>query len=89
MLTFAIFPFVLFFLGAVLVTGLPVAVSLVNYYQNRGRLPVTCPESGQPVDVEVDNKFAFWTALRGQEHSRLKSCSHWPEKGDCGQECLA
>jgi hypothetical protein len=88
MLTFAIFPIVLFFVGAVLVTGLPVAVSLQNYYKNRGRQPVTCPDSGEPVDVEVDRKFAFWTALRGQEHSRLQSCSRWPEKGDCGQECL-
>ncbi len=88
MLTFAIFPIVLFFLGAVLVTGLPVVVSLQNYYKNRGRHSVTCPDSGQPVDVEVDNKFAFWTALRGQEHSRLESCSRWPEKGECGQECL-
>jgi len=89
MLTFAIFPIVLFFLGAILVTGLPVVVSLQNYYQNRGRQPVICPDSGQPVDVEVDNKFAFWSALRGQEHSRLESCTRWPEKADCGQECLA
>jgi hypothetical protein len=89
MLTFAIFPILLFFLGACLVTGLPVALSLQNYYRNRGRQSVTCPESGQPVDVAVDNKFAFWSALRGQEHSRLQSCSRWPEKGDCGQECLA
>lgn len=88
MLTFVIFPIVLFFLGAVLVTGLPVALSLQNYYKNRGRLSVTCPDSGESVDVEVDHKFAFWTALRGQEHSRLQSCSRWPEKGDCGQECL-
>ena len=37
MLTFALFPIVLFFLGAALVTGLPVALSLQSYYQNRGR----------------------------------------------------
>ncbi len=89
MLTFAIFPIVLFFLGAALVTGLPVALSLQSYYQNRGRESAICPDSGQRVDIEVDSEFAFWTALRGQEHSRLKSCSNWPEKGDCGQECLA
>jgi len=89
MLTFAIFPILLFFLGAFLVTGLPVALSLQNYYRNRGRQSVTCPDSGQKADVEVDRKLAFWMALRGQEHSRLQSCSRWPEKGDCGQECLA
>ena len=27
--------------------------------------------------------------MRGEEHDRLQSCSRWPEKGDCDQECLA
>ena len=86
---FALFPIVLFFLGAVLVTGLPVAVSLESYYANRGRKPAVCPDTGQPVEIEADDEYAFWSALRGQEHSRLKSCSRWPEKADCDQECLA
>ena len=89
LLTYALFFLPLFFVGAFLLTGLPVAVSLQNYYQNRGRQSVTCPDSHQPADVEVDRKLAFWTALRGQEQSRLESCSRWPEKGDCEQECLA
>ncbi len=89
MLTFALFPLVLFFLGAALVTGLPVALSLQSYFQNRGRQSAICPETGEPAEIEVDRKFSFWTALRGQEHSRLQSCTRWPEKGDCGQECLA
>jgi hypothetical protein len=87
--TLALFILPLFLIGAFLVTGLPVALSLQNYFANRGRQSVTCPDSKQPADVTVDRKFAFWTALRGQEHSRLESCSRWPEKGDCGQECLA
>lgn len=89
MLTFALFPIVLFFIGAVLVTGLPVAMSIQNYYKNRGRHSAICPENGEHVDIEMDHKFAFWTALRGQEHTRLASCTRWPEKGDCGQECQA
>lgn len=87
--TYALFILPLFFIGAFLVTGLPVALSLQNYFANRGRQPVTCPDSKQAANVTVDRKFAFWAALRGQEHSRLESCSRWPEKGDCGQECLA
>jgi len=87
MLTFALFPLVLFFLGAILVTGLPVAMSIQNYYRNRGRKAAICPENGEAVTVEFDNRFAFRTALRGQEHTRLASCTRWPEKGDCGQEC--
>ncbi len=87
--TYALFLVPLFLVGACLMTGLPVALSLQDYYRNRGRQSVTCPDSGQHADVEVDNKFGFWTALRGQQHSRLQSCTRWPEKGDCGQECLA
>jgi len=87
--TYALFFIPLFCVGACLLTGLPVALSLQDYFKNRGRESVTCPDSGQTADVAVDRKFAFWTALRGRQHSRLESCSRWPEKGDCGQECLA
>jgi hypothetical protein len=86
--TYALFFVPLFFLGAVLLTGLPVLVSVQDYYRNRGRQTVACPETGEPVEVEVDRKFALSSSLRGQEHSRLQSCSRWPEKDDCGQECL-
>ena len=89
MLTFALFPLALFFLGAILVTGLPVALSIQNYYRNRGRKAAICPDNSEAVAVEFDNKFAFWSALRGKEHTRLASCTRWPEKGDCGQECLS
>ena len=89
LLTYALFMIPLFLIGACLVTGLPVALSLQNYYRNCGRQSVKCPDSRQRADVEVDRKFAFWSALRGKEHSRLQSCSRWPEKTDCGQECLA
>ncbi len=87
--TFAIFPIVLFFLTSILVVGAPVAMALQDYYKNRGRNSVKCPENGQTADVEVDNRFAFRMSLRGQQHSRLESCSRWPEKGECAQDCLA
>jgi len=86
---FATFPIALFIIGAILLVALPIGLSLQSYFRNRGRRTVTCPENHQPVTVEVDSKFAFRTALRGEEHDRLESCSRWPEKGDCGQECLA
>jgi hypothetical protein len=89
MLTFALFLLALFFLGAFLVTGLPLAMSLQNYYRNRGRQSAICPKNGEAAHIEMDYKYAFWTAWKGQEHTRLKSCTRWPEKGDCGQECLA
>ena len=86
---FTAFPLGLFLIGAVVLVALPIGVSLQSYFRNRGRRTVICPDNREPVTVELDNKFAFSTALRGEEHDRLQSCSRWPEKGDCGQECLA
>jgi hypothetical protein len=86
---FVAFPLGLFIIGAVVLVALPVGFSIQSYFRNRGRRTVVCPETHEPVTVEVDNKYAFKTALRGEEHERLHSCSRWPEKGDCGQECLA
>lgn len=86
---FAVFPLVLFVIGAILLVALPIGISLQSYFRNRGRRTVICPDNHEPVTVELDNKFAFSTALRGQEHDRLHTCSRWPEKGECGQECLA
>ena len=83
-----LFPIALFVIGAIVLVALPVGVSLQSYFRNRGRRKVICPENHKPVSVEVDSEFAFRTALRGQEHQRLASCSRWPEKHDCGQECL-
>lgn len=85
----ATFPIALFIVGAVILIGLPVGFSLQSYYKNRGRRAIICPENHQPADVEADSKFAFRTALRGQEHTRLESCSRWPQMHECGQECLA
>jgi hypothetical protein len=86
---FAAFPIGLFLIGAIIFIGLPLAFSLQSYFKNRGRRSVICPENHQHVDVEMDRKFAFRTAWRGKEHTRLQSCTRWPEKGDCGQQCLA
>jgi hypothetical protein len=85
----ALFPILLFIAGAILLIALPVGISLQSYFRHRGRRTVVCPENHEPVTVELDNKYSFSTALRGQEHQRLESCSRWPEKGECGQECLA
>jgi hypothetical protein len=85
----ASFPIILFIIGAILLVALPIGISLQSYFRNRGRRTVMCPDNHQAVTVEVDSKFAFRTALRGKEHMRLHTCSRWPEKGDCDQDCLA
>ena len=42
---------------------------------------VTCPENRQHAGVKLD-------ALHAASGLRLATCSRWPEKAGCGQECL-
>src|SRR5690242_4203428 len=49
---------------------------------------ITCPENLEPAGVRVDARHAAATGLVLSPDLRLDSCSHWPEKADCAQECL-
>src|SRR5215510_6046949 len=62
--------------------------ALGTYLKFRGKRVITCPETRRPAAVEVDASHAGATALSGHADLRLRSCSRWPEKKDCGQECL-
>lgn len=55
----------------------------------RGKRLVTCPETKKTVAVDVDAKHAALTIGRGIPELRLTSCTRWPERHDCGQECVA
>jgi hypothetical protein len=55
----------------------------------RGRRVIMCPENHRPAGVRVDAVHASATALGGAAELRLSSCSRWPERAGCGQECLA
>jgi len=54
----------------------------------RGNRAITCPENHLAAGVTLDVRHAAATALRGEMELRLKQCSRWPEKSDCGQDCL-
>jgi hypothetical protein len=58
------------------------------YLTFRGTRVITCPETGAPAAVEVDAQHAARTAAHGEPDLRLTSCSRWPERQGCGQECL-
>ena len=59
------------------------------YLKFWGKRLVTCPETRTPVAVDVDAKHAAHTAVRsGRPELRLSSCSRWPERQECGQDCL-
>ena len=86
---YAAFPIILFFFAAGILVGAPLASTLQTYFKNRGPRPVVCPDDQQNCKVEVDPKFALQAAMRSKEDSRVATCTHWPENGGCGQECLA
>ena len=77
----------------ILVAGFAVLYFVVpfvagTYLRFRGERVITCPETRRPAAVEVDSIHAALTAASTYPDLRLKSCSRWPEKKDCGQECL-
>ena len=60
-----------------------------TYIRYRGKRLITCPETRKPAAVNVDAGHAALTAAVGHSDLRLKSCTRWPEREDCGQECLS
>jgi hypothetical protein len=54
----------------------------------RGRRVVECPETQKPAGIVLDAGHAALTALSNSPQLRLSTCSRWPERGGCGQECL-
>jgi hypothetical protein len=58
------------------------------YLRYRGKGVVICPETREPVAIEVDAKHVAWAVAGGTFELRLKDCSRWPEHANCGQECV-
>jgi hypothetical protein len=61
---------------------------VLNYLKFRGERVIICPETRKPAGVEVDAEHAAVSSATTVRELRLKSCSRWPERQDCGQECL-
>ena len=59
------------------------------WWKYRGERVITCPENQKPAGVVVDARHAAATALGKAPELRLSSCSRWPERAGCGQECLS
>ncbi len=58
------------------------------YLKLRGKRLVTCPETKKAAAVEVAAGTVAMEALTGPHHLRLSECSRWPDRQNCGQECL-
>src|ERR1035441_10634226 len=66
----------------------PVHSSRARIFHFRGKRLITCPETHNTEAIDVAAKEAALTALFGEPTLRLDRCSRWPERQDCGQECL-
>jgi hypothetical protein len=54
----------------------------------RGSRVIVCPDNHQVAAVQVDAVRAAITGIGHTPKLRLNQCSRWPEKKNCGQECL-
>ncbi len=64
------------------------SLAVRTYRRYRGTRLVTCPETSEPAAVSVDATHAALTAAFGGKELRLTTCSRWPERKGCGQECI-
>ena len=60
-----------------------------RYVRLRGTRVVSCPETNDAVAVEIDAGRAALTGAFGKAQFDLTGCTRWPERRDCGRECLA
>src|SRR5690349_6733982 len=65
-----------------------VGVVLRSYLKHRGTRLVTCPETNKCEAVRLDALQAGATTLIGLAQLNLESCTRWPERQNCNQECL-
>jgi len=59
------------------------------YLKLRDARLITCPETKEVVLVEVSAKAAAREALLDEPCLRVRNCSRWPLRQDCGQDCLS
>ncbi len=74
---------------AVGATVFGLAVALRAYVRYRGQRVITCPETHRAAAVHVDANKAARKAIFGKSYVHLDQCSRWPERQNCGQECLS
>jgi len=58
------------------------------YYRYLGPRVVNCPQTHGSASVRLDAMHAATTGLMGAARLRLASCSLWPERAGCAQECI-
>lgn len=76
--------------GAVILIGLAIAavVFVKRYVKYRGKRVITCPETNCHEAVDLDASLAAMSSFFDKPELRLTSCTRWPERQDCAQQCI-
>jgi hypothetical protein len=74
---------------ALLLLGVTLYRGIRTYLKFRGERLIYCPENRKPATVEVAALRAGIADATDRPHLELRSCSRWPERQGCGQECLS
>lgn len=77
--------YMLFVLGAAITALIILTIS----HRRSARRVITCPETFKNEVIEIDRAHELYTLLRDKKETRLKSCTRWPERDDCDQDCVA
>ena len=72
---------------AIVFVVLPIALGTYTAY--RGPKTVRCPVDGQPAAIRVERGIAAVSAVAGVRAHCIASCSLWPGRVGCNEECLA
>jgi hypothetical protein len=62
--------------------------SVSRFSRGLGSRLVTCPEAKQPALVTVAAGVKGVEGLPVLDRLRIRECSRWPFRRDCGQDCL-
>jgi hypothetical protein len=65
-----------------------VPVMLEAYFRYREDILVNCPRGNQPAELVLDPGRAAMGAAFGKPVLRVLSCSRWPLKEPCHDECV-
>ena len=61
---------------------------LTTFYECRQKKSVTCPEMGRPAEIGLDAGLAARSSMFGRVYLKVQSCSFWPERKGCHEDCL-
>ena len=79
-----------FFLSyLVLALAIPLGLALAPLWRkaNAARC-VRCPEASKSVTVRLDPWYAVKMHALGNRELRVRECTEWPGRGECGRQCL-